>query len=300
MSKRTRTLFSLVMAAGLVVGAGTAARAGTPPRDTGAVYLAAELSGANEVPAAAKRGRGVAVLRVQGDQVSYAIQWTGVTAPTAGHVHLGAKGVNGAVEVPFFGAGIPSGVTAVLGHVTVPDKALLTSLRTDPAGHYANLHTAEFPSGALRGQFRRLEHPVDLAKVLRVGLIAAQGGGDQELAGGDPDGGATAQFDAEGGAVRYSLTWSGVGQPTKGHIHKGGPGVDGDVVVDLFAAPNGLPGSITGLAGSVTGVPEAIAHGIENSPARYYVNLHNAEFPGGAVRGQLYDVDEADSDLPGF
>ncbi len=34
-------------------------------------------------------------------------------------------------------------------------------------------------------------------------------------------------------------------------------------------------------------VDRALALEILKRPADYYVNVHNAEFPGGAVRGQL-------------
>jgi hypothetical protein len=62
----------------------------------------------------------------------------------------------------------PDTLNAATGTVTVTDPALLKSLTTNPGTFYANLHTAHFPGGAVRGQFRKLDHPVDLNKVLRV------------------------------------------------------------------------------------------------------------------------------------
>lgn len=299
MSKRTTSvLFSLALAVGLAGASAPAAQAGATPDSGGPVFLAADLSGANEVPAGDPDGHAAEVLRIQGNQISYAIQWKGIAAPTAAHIHLGAKGVNGGVEVPFFGAGIPDGVNAVVGKVTVTDTALLTALRTDPGAHYANVHSAEFPMGAVRGQLHKLDKPVDLLRVLHIGSISSQNTADQEVAGGDQDGSASFQLDGHGSTVRYSLTWSGIAQPTKGHIHKGAIGTNGPVVVDLFAAPNGLPASVTGVAGVVQNVQWPNAYRIETSPEDYYTNLHNAEFPDGAVRGQLFDADSADSNLP--
>lgn len=56
----------------------------------------------------------------------------------------------------------------------------------------------------------------------------------------------------------------------------------GPVAVALFAAPTGLPASINGVAGD----PEVVRQ-IKKRPANYYLNLHNAEFTAGAVRGHL-------------
>ena len=54
----------------------------------------------------------------------------------------------------------------------------------------------------------------------------------------------------------------------------------GAVVVDLT-------GSVTGGARCVSGVDEDLVRAIRRHPWRYYVNVHNAPYPGGAVRGQL-------------
>src|SRR5439155_21661728 len=123
---------------------------------------------------------------------SFAMKWRGIGAPTAGHVHAGAAGVNGAVKIGFFGAALPDTLNAAVGSVTVTDTALLDALKTTPGDFYANLHTAEFSGGAVRGQFHKVAHPVDLFGVLRGGPFAALLDGDQEVPGAkpvdDPDG----------------------------------------------------------------------------------------------------------------
>ncbi len=48
-----------------------------------------------------------------------------------------------------------------------------------------------------------------------------------------------------------------------------------------FAPPAG--GSITGC----TSATSALVQQIADNPAGFYVNVHNAEFPNGAIRGQL-------------
>jgi hypothetical protein len=259
------------------------------PQATGpAVFLAAELSGRNEVPAADPDGRAVEVVKIQGNTVSFAIAWRNIAAPTAGHIHRGAAGANGPVVVPFFGGALPDSLRAITGSVTVADTALLTALTTTPEQFYANLHNAEFPAGAVRGQLHKLANPVDLTRFLRAGPLVAVNTGDQEVAGGDADGHATAFVSASGRTVRFGFLYGGIAAPTAGHIHQAPVGVNGAVVVPFFAAPMGLPASLNGIAGVVTGLDPKLVGQIARHPDGFYTNLHNAEFPGGAVRGQLF------------
>ena len=67
------------------------------------------------------------------------------------------------------------------------------------------------------------------------------------------------------------------------HIHRGGPGVDGGIAVDLITAPE----SGTRFTGCTEDVSKRLIRQILRRPRRFYVNVHTAAFPGGAVRGQL-------------
>jgi hypothetical protein len=99
---------------------------------------------------------------------------------------------------------------------------------------------------------------------------------------GDPDGTGTATltFNRGQGEVCYDYTVSGVAPLTAAHIHIAPPGVPGPVVIPL------LPTSATGGSGCVTADRELIK-AITKDPASYYFNVHNAEFPAGALRAQL-------------
>ncbi|MGW0585332.1 CHRD domain-containing protein, partial [Streptomyces sp. NPDC002920] len=118
-----------------------------------AVSLVARLDGAQEVPTPGgpavgdKDGRAVALVKVKGDRVTFALSWQGIGAPTLGHVHEGKAGANGAVKTGLFTTAMPAGVHSAAGQ-TVTDAALAERLRTDPGGFYVNLHSAEFPGGA--------------------------------------------------------------------------------------------------------------------------------------------------------
>ncbi|MGW9207125.1 CHRD domain-containing protein [Embleya sp. NPDC055664] len=261
-------------------------------------FFAAGLTGANEVPGGNARvgdpdGKGTALVRVKGDQVSFGIRWEGIGAPTAAHLHLGGKGQNGEVKVPFFASPLPDSATAVTGAVKVTDAALLDRIKSDPASVYFNVHTGEFPGGAVRGQLVKLARAADVNSVLKTGTLPAEATGKQEVPNAegkksaDPDGRADTSIRPWGNCIDWSFSWTGIAPPTLGHLHRAAAGANGDVVAPLFDAKAGLPQSVTGLAGTVEGIDPALVERINATPANYYTNLHTGEFPGGAVRGQL-------------
>ena len=99
---------------------------------------------------------------------------------------------------------------------------------------------------------------------------------------GDTDGTGTAQITVNSGQNRicYKLRVSNIAPATAAHIHEAAPTAAGPVVVTLGAPTRGTS------SGCVT-VTRALALEILKDPGDYYVNVHNAAFPGGAVRGQL-------------
>jgi len=99
---------------------------------------------------------------------------------------------------------------------------------------------------------------------------------------GDADGAGTASvtLNPGKGQVCYELTVSNIGAANAAHIHAGAADVAGPVLAGLDAPSSGSS------KGCVDLDKEKIKDIIQN-PANYYVNVHNAEFPNGAVRGQL-------------
>lgn len=105
---------------------------------------------------------------------------------------------------------------------------------------------------------------------------------------GDPDGRGSGLFtlDADVGQVCVQATVSGIAQPTMAHIHRGAARTNGPVVVNFTPLITG-----TLISGCVEAEPDTI-RSIQSNPSSFYLNVHNTDFPNGAVRGQLVRGDE--------
>jgi CHRD domain len=100
--------------------------------------------------------------------------------------------------------------------------------------------------------------------------------------GGDPDGTGTASFRINPGQsqVCYTLSVANIEPATVAHIHRAPPTTAGPIVVHLNAPTSGTS------SGCAT-ISRALAKELIQNPGAFYVNVHNAPYPGGAVRGQL-------------
>jgi len=110
----------------------------------------------------------------------------------------------------------------------------------------------------------------------------AQLTGAAETGGGDPKGSGTAQvtLNSDKNEVCYDLTVKDMQEATAAHIHEGAAGKDGPVKV-AFDPPK------AGAAKGCKTAEAAVIKDIMQNPANYYVNVHNAAYPKGAIRGQL-------------
>ena len=98
---------------------------------------------------------------------------------------------------------------------------------------------------------------------------------------GDPDGFGTARMSADvaAGELCFELATANIGDVVAAHIHIGGAGSNGDVVVNLDWEANGAAGCVPASSPTLTA--------ITTNPSLYYVNVHTADLPAGAIRGQL-------------
>ena len=126
-----------------------------------AVYTyRAELSGANEYDPLTDTlgvgdpdGHGIATITIDSetDFLTWSVDFHNLGAVTAAHIHTGAAGHNGPVLIPF---NLPSGLvgdgnfSGSLGWFPHAWDAISSA----PSDFYVNVHTSEFPAGAIRGQ----------------------------------------------------------------------------------------------------------------------------------------------------
>ena len=149
--------------------------------------------------------------------------------------------------------------SAVAGAVVIPSIAAGNARRTQ--GSLVDIQQAEKP------------------------YIASLKGSNEVPGPGDADGAgaATVSFAAVNGTttqVCWDMSYSGIGTPTLAHIHTGAAGASGPPIVD-FGSPtaNTFRGCLD--------IATTVAQPIIANPANFYVNVHTAEFPTGAIRGQL-------------
>lgn len=107
--------------------------------------------------------------------------------------------------------------------------------------------------------------------------------GANEVGGGDPDGYGEAEISIS--AAFDQICWEvknvrGVAPITAAHIHLGRAGTNGPPVFTLTRSNEGMWQGCKDAS-------EWTENRLQGNPANFYVNLHNAEYPNGAIRGQL-------------
>jgi hypothetical protein len=158
------------------------------------------------------------------------------------------------------------------------DSMRRLGVRSLAVGAASLLAAAVFTGPADAG---RHQAPAAGAKVAPM-VIATLTGAKEVPGPGDPNGRGHVAITLKRamGKVCANATWTRIGKPLAAHIHKGGPRVAGDVVVDLTSA-------VTGGAHCVS-APRPLIKRIIAHPKRYYFNIHTGAFQAGAIRGQLH------------
>jgi hypothetical protein len=218
-------------------------------------------------------GSGTITLRLRPGQgqVCEVVTVKNVGQPTASHIHKGTADQSGPVVIPLK---TPSLTGSVSGCVPA-SRAVVRDIFANRAGYYVNVHTSDFPDGAIRAG---LAGPV--ANVLQATMLGA----NEKPSAGDVDGAGLGEFilRPDQSQLCYTLAASNIILPASAsHIHRGDASVAGPVIIP-FTAPNAQ-----GTSSACVTVDPGLLREIIGNPGGFYANIHTSDFPGGAVRAQL-------------
>lgn len=238
-------------------------------------YLKAVLDGGQEVPANASTATGVAIVNY--DPATRFLQLTGdyqglAAAITATHIHSpAAPGSTAGVLVTLTHTGGTSGSISGSATLTAGQEADLLA-----GNMYVNVHNSLFGAGEIRGQ-------LTTTTAGQTDYLTARLQGAQEVPpnGSGAKGNATLLLDKTTGMVYLTGSFTGLtANATAAHIHAAAPNIIGGVIVTLSVTA-GTQGTVHA-ASSITPGNQALM-----SAGNTYVNIHNANFTGGEIRGQL-------------
>ena len=230
----------------------------------------AMLSGDAEVPAVTTlaSGMGVFALSKSGYKLDINVVFNGILSGVTGaHLHQGGPNENGDV-VENLTDFIVDGNRII---ATVDPTEYLDALRS--GNIYLNIHSAVNPGGEIRGQLL-------LPEGLQFDAVLT-GGQEVPAVSVDGYGVAAMQYDPATGMMSVNaMTTDLTGLITGAHLHLGGLGSNGDVVVNLtdFIVDNSIS---TALELNADLLNTMLRGGV-------YLNIHTAANPGGEIRGQVY------------
>src|SRR5438094_7655631 len=176
------------------------------------VALTGEAESPNGDPVAT--GTATVRLRAGQGQVCYQLATNNLpTAAVAAHIHRAAAGTSGPVVVPLRTPDAASGRAS--GCTTTP-RTLVNAILGAPGSYYVNVHTSDFPNGAVRGQLTGTS-TASFGKVLSLTLKGTS----------EPNAKGTAVLRIRKDTLQvcYRLHAESVTLPTTAaHIHRGGAG----------------------------------------------------------------------------
>jgi CHRD domain-containing protein len=239
------------------------------------------MTGEADVPAGDPVGTGEATIRLRRGQgqICYSLEVQNITLPSVGaHIHHGGAGESGPIVVPLRQPGA-NGQSS--GCATV-SRALVSQILVNRSDYYVNVHTTDFPGGAVRGQLTGTTE-ADLGRTMTVTL---NGASECNAAGtcnlGDLDGAGTTVFRFRSGNVCYRVRVSNIRLPSVGtHIHRGTRTSAGPIIVQMTAP------DASGVSSGCTATAQTLIDEILATPANFYNNVHTTDFPAGAIRGAL-------------
>ncbi|MEL6923357.1 MAG: CHRD domain-containing protein, partial [Bacteroidota bacterium] len=248
-----------------------------------------EFSGGQEVPATDSPGTGAGMVTIDRDQTNahFMMVVSGLgEGINAAHFHQGSPGENGGVIfnlTPFLTA-----AGGAYGYWTEEnDPAFGNSPMFRSNNVYVNIHTDNFPSGAIRANVVRSRDffatlPIDPGFGADL-LLAARLNGGNEVPAVETDAVGVAAFllNDSRDSILINISVNGLsGSITGAHLHEGAPDENGDVVFNLTddIIGNRISTTLTGFSAQQLAT---MIHG------GYYLNVHTADNPAGEIRGQV-------------
>ena len=228
----------------------------------GETYFGSSLNSAQERPPSAstsmKIGNGMVVEGMAGSKFLY--QLTTDAVPTLAHIHKANGGLSGPIEVSLTPVS-----QAMFG---IEDLGLMRAADLARGLWYFNVHTAENPSGDIRGQILRP------GETLLTAILSGQNEVPPTTSMGS--GGVGFILNAARNDVRYDGSVTNL-MPTVAHVHDNVAGINGPILFPLMLTATSVSGN----------QPLTLDQVAKLTDARLYVNFHSTEFPMGAVRGQI-------------
>lgn len=238
--------------------------------------LKANLDASQQVHTSTSNATGLGAFTVSltGDYIEVKLLTTGLSgAITAAHLHTGAAGTAGPVALNL--SGLIDG-NAIIGGI---DLTTVTGLIDDlQAGNiYVNIHTAANPDGEIRGQLTtnmnlKFDGMMDVAQEPHV-VTGSMGRGITIVE-------VSPKLDE---IFTYALFDGLSGAATAAHLHEGGAGVSGGVLVNVTPGISGSSISSTNALDISTDL--AILN--EMLEGNVYLNIHTTLNAAGEIRGQL-------------
>ena len=145
-SRNSRTLLLAACAAVALAGCETVNEV---TNDAVGDQFRAQMTGAAEPGGGDPDGAGLARVEINDatNTICTDLEIRQIGTPTAAHIHRGAPGVNGP---PVVTLDPPDDNDS--DDCDTADDALIDEIRHNPAAFYVNVHTTEYPNGAIRGQ----------------------------------------------------------------------------------------------------------------------------------------------------
>ena len=253
-----------------------------PKNSLATIYtLDLALSGQNEVPANSSTATGVLVGTYDdvSNILSFTLMFNGLSAPaSAGHFHgPSAAGSNAPVIIGF--AGFPTGATSG----TYSNSYTLTATQESQllcGMWYVNIHNPVFPGGELRSQLKEgvTTGPISVIEVAMTGQKEVPS--NTSTASGTCIG----TYNSSTNILNFTMMFNGLAAPTTaGHFHGPAPaGTNASVVIGFAGFPTGVTSGMYSNSYILSPAQE-----IQFLSGLWYINVHNAVYPGGELRGQL-------------